>query len=709
MRKETYFILFLCLIFVSIGVLLSLNEIYEDEWYIESSADGLFGRDNISLMTLCSNYIITGLIYLLSLTGIRLNWYLIIMLFFEYVTFILVLKSLISKWGIRTGIILSCLFALIIIPPLYRIHMLTNSSAFLISGGCFWLFDCIKNKRKLLQSLWGYVLILIGFSMRNGVVYFSIFFFGILWLMDVIPILIHNKDNILLELKHHLLPFAIVFIIMFVLGYSQSKLMEMENPGFNEWNSIRSQVDVYPIPSYKQHETEYKKIGISNTDYNLLRSVNNQDPEFFTQEKYKKIIELKNKYSVSKTISSYSLKYWIKLLLISAKGFFDNTIAGIWFIIILYSLLYKDKKLFFKALILIIANIILIAYFNYIGRFIQRIEWSIWINVLFVILLLQPDIKFDTSNDSLFKEQVLWGVLLVLFLFGTQVPKKGAARWNDLAGKNIYKQYRYVFALPNNYYHYVLNELTEKKKLHYGTHNVVIEDILKDKSSFYFVLLSQSWLLAYPLPGENIFSAAEIGTASNWGALGEYQSKLSPMRKNYSKYDIKNPFRDIVNDNIKIVGRRTEAYDRTYEIYNYVKEHYHQNVCFSIYEKIDDIIIGRYMTPNIQTQEVMEEKEREINMSYGNSSIDRFFSISIDGDYRGYKEKYLRILDSKGNDYIFTFEKNKNITTFYKELINPEEKYLIEIILKDEKNNYSLIKSNRDYIFKEYDKLKKID
>ena len=690
----------LCILFIAIGIIITQNEIYGDEWNIEGYADGLFGQNNISLMHLCSTFIITSLIRLLSLSGLRINWLFIIQLFFEYITFILVFKSLIEQWGTKLGIVFSCLFSIIIIPILFRMHSITNSSAFIIAGGVFWLFDCIKTRRKIIQYTEGVILLLVGFSIRLDTIYFSIFFFGIMWIMDVMLILTRreNRKEMVSEFKRYFIPFVIVFFFIFSLYYSQNIIMNTENPSFYKWNKIRHQVDNYPLPNYQQYRTEYEKIGIKEVDYNLLKTLNNHDIDFFTLEKYKDIIELKNRLSKHKFID-------LNLIIKSCGAFFDNGIIGLWLFILFFSILVNNKSLFYKTIIIVVADILLINYFYSIDRFIQRIEWAIWINLLFVILLLQADIKTEVINNLNLKEKALLSVLLFLLVFGIWIPSHGAARWNDLAGKNIYKQYRYVFNLPDNFYNY-LNNIRKNKEYNYSTHDPIMEKVLGDKTSIYFVL-SGSWLMPCPQPIKDLFRTEPIGTASNWGVLGEYSYGLKPIQRNLLSYNIKNPFKEIINNNIKIISPMHDSYYTTHEIYSYIKEHYHPNLCFSIYEKYANLIVGKYKTP-YDTQN-MNKTEQEIGLLYGDSSINKFFSIKLVNNFDNYKEKYLQLEDTKGKKYIFVFEKDSNVASFYKEVLDLKgETYKVEIILLSKDGDYSVIKSNKPYKFKEAYKLKNI-
>jgi len=362
---------------------------------------------------------------------------------------------------------------------------------------------------------------------------------------------------------------------------------------------------------------------------------------------------------------------------------------------IIIAFLYNNKKIFYKIFFLIAAHLFLIGYFIFTGRFIQRIEWIIIINILFSFLLLLLDFDFSIISNK--KEIILLGILLNILLFGVQIPASGAARWNDIGGKNTYKQYKYIIAKSDNYWHYLYNQ-KRGNNYQYKTYNsLVSEDILKDKSSFYFVLYTNTWRQPFPLVGKDMFRTAQVGTASNWGVLGEYTVGLKPIQRNLSTYNIKNPFRDLIKNYIKIVVRKSELFDRTNEIYLYIKERYYPDICFSIYKKYNDTVVGKYLIPFDDRK--METTEKDIGLLYGDSSINNFFSIKVLEDYNNYKEKYLQLEDSRGKRYAFIFEKDNNVVTFYKDLLDSEEKYTVKIVLLNNDNKYNAIKLNKKIKF----------
>ena len=66
---KIFWSLIISFVFSAVMFMVMNMEVMEDPWYIESSADGLFGDNNVSLAVLCSHPLLTGLIYLLSRTG----------------------------------------------------------------------------------------------------------------------------------------------------------------------------------------------------------------------------------------------------------------------------------------------------------------------------------------------------------------------------------------------------------------------------------------------------------------------------------------------------------------------------------------------------------------------------------------------------------------------------------------------------------------
>ncbi len=94
---------------------------------------------------------------------------------------------------------------------------------------------------------------------------------------------------------------------------------------FSAYNKVRSSVMDYPIPSYSENEQEYKRLGISENDYNCMRDGNEPryligDKKHFNKEKLERIVELSDKYNCN-------LKKWIEEFLRHKELFITFAVA----------------------------------------------------------------------------------------------------------------------------------------------------------------------------------------------------------------------------------------------------------------------------------------------------------------------------------------------------------------------------------------------
>lgn len=138
----------ICTIISIVAILLSQNEIYLDDWYIEACADGAFGEDNRSLLVLGSNFLLTGIIYALSLTGLRLFWLHWILLFANYVSYLMVSWILFECLEIKRASFVTALYGIIMAPLISFEFQFTTTAAVTIASGClFMMYELSDEKR----------------------------------------------------------------------------------------------------------------------------------------------------------------------------------------------------------------------------------------------------------------------------------------------------------------------------------------------------------------------------------------------------------------------------------------------------------------------------------------------------------------------------------------------------------------------------------
>ena len=161
--KDNLSIWILCIGFTGFGVFLTQNEIPLDHWFIEASADGLFGLENTSLWVLCSNFVLTSTIYVLSKTGLRLFWFNIIMVILMFVSNVLICKVLAARLSKFKMLFLS-VYLIFVTPFLYNTINFTIVAAYAVAAGLIWILHCIKKDAKFVVYIPGYICFLYGVS-----------------------------------------------------------------------------------------------------------------------------------------------------------------------------------------------------------------------------------------------------------------------------------------------------------------------------------------------------------------------------------------------------------------------------------------------------------------------------------------------------------------------------------------------------------------
>ena len=193
--KNNLFPIILSMIFAIISIVLVRNEVFFDDWYIESAADGLFGANNRGILVLGANYLITCIIFVLSLTGIRLSWIHVIMLVINVVSTYMV--TYVVYKGIHNRIkYFICIIVMLVTVPFVSFYMqFTTTAAYCIAAGCVWIFfikkKCFGRKKIIFGIFW----VVLGSSLRFDAMYFSMSIIGVLGVVESVKIIIDNRKT----------------------------------------------------------------------------------------------------------------------------------------------------------------------------------------------------------------------------------------------------------------------------------------------------------------------------------------------------------------------------------------------------------------------------------------------------------------------------------------------------------------------------------
>lgn len=691
--EREWLIWIICAIYTIIGIFLMQNEVPMDHWFIEASADGLFGNANRSLWVLCSNYIITGSIWILSKTGLRLFWLDLLLVFLSFVSNLLVCK-IIKDLCCRYAVIVMCVYLTITTPFLFYILNFTICAAYFITCGLVWICHCIECQKEVISYIPGYICFIYGFSLRWDCVVFGGLFLVFLLLSYFLEAI--KKKKTIIFFRRYVPPFLIVFI--FFISITGSYIWGLNNfeKDFSSWNSVRTQVDDYDVPSYEEADKEYAEIGVSKNDYNLLRAWNNYDSTNFSKDLYLKMIQIKKHYSLKDNENSLG-----KLLMAVFYNFFDNSITIIGILFLAIAVFSKNRKTVYFMIGILLGYLFLIAYFLIIGRLIYRIEYSLILS--FAVFCMYIVVKENLFSFLRKKGYVYYTVALIcsgcILTLGIN-PTSGTGMYNTLGGKSVYGLYEYLIKKDDIFGKYLFNKCFAKEKVYKSvTLNYdATEMILDNKKNFYLEVFCDCWKQSYPLTDMDIFRTGSLGIASNMGVMGQYYPRLKVMQNNYKEYGIdgKNPYKQLTDENVYVLIRDSELYDRSKEITTYAQEHYDESIQVSVVDKIDDVAILKYESP-INTQKALHMTLQNSSIEYNiESDCWGFAKLDVTADDIGiYDSTWLQITDKNGNIICLKMGENEKgyYTYLYNDLLQLDDEYSVElIVMQDGKLKKSTIK-----------------
>lgn len=254
------------------------------------------------------------------------------------------------------------------------------------------------------------ILISIGFSMRIECFLLYLPFF----LLTVAFIVFDESKKQSLSAKSFL-P-IILSVLCCVLLFTYNQIVWSTNSDLAQWkqyNSARSAISDYPMPSYESISKELEDYGVSENDYHMLCSWMTADDRTFDTETLENVATLADSKGLNQLVLGlpHAAKEYLARLL--SEGALLGLIALYIFLVA------KSPRKCFGAIVLLTA-FALSAYFVATGRFPQRVEYPLWIYTFSVLSLsLKP--HFNPSRTSARSFSMGAAAFCLALAFATQV------------------------------------------------------------------------------------------------------------------------------------------------------------------------------------------------------------------------------------------------------------------------------------------------
>lgn len=325
-----------------------------------------------------------GMIYrlLYGMTG-RLPWYTIVQYMILFVAFTVVTYVLISRLGEISGL---CLFVILACGFGYEgyIHLQFTKTAGIAAAAAVFLLLYLLEQEK--YSWWGIaggiLLAVIAYMYREDQFWASCGLMagaGLLFLFD----LRKYRNKKLRRLGICVLTFGVLLLSVFgVDRWDSSKYRSAEWKEYQEFNQLRSELLDYGFPDYDSNQEIYEELGISREAYELYKSWNFNDTEKFDTEVMKKLVDLKQKRSLTiRTVTAFIRRFPSDLLRMPMFYFFA--------VFALFWILCGKKDV--CSVISVLAECLLLVavyfYLYYQGRYmVNRVDVGLWFSACLVML-----------------------------------------------------------------------------------------------------------------------------------------------------------------------------------------------------------------------------------------------------------------------------------------------------------------------------------
>lgn len=348
-------------------------------------------------MTFCFTWFLSKLYEITR----ALNWYGIVLIAVQMFSFGAILyriQSFSEKWPGKLVLMIMAIGAFVgIWLKVYVQLTYTTTAAFVGMAAIFWYATSETDWKNILMVG---ILANIAFCIRPNIFYMLIPATGLVYLWK----LIGKKDLKKLTIGAPFMILAVTAVLFVINAAAYSKEGWKE---FRDFFDVRTNVyDYYDLLPYEEYPELYEPYGISEEEFNMMRvydyTVLGDLPKEFFPEYLEAVKELEKEQGITFVTKSVdAVKTFVKDVLGNAYGI-ENTLLFVAAVILLILLIWKKNyPLAIYLAVQSAAMCVLWLYFTYWGRAIERIQMTMSLIFLAVIL----HVLFEMRDMHLYREE----------------------------------------------------------------------------------------------------------------------------------------------------------------------------------------------------------------------------------------------------------------------------------------------------------------
>ena len=348
-------------------------------------------------MTFCFTWFLSKLYEITR----ALNWYGIVLIAVQMFSFGAILyriQSFSEKWPGKLVLMIMAIGAFVgIWLKVYVQLTYTTTAAFVGMAAIFWYATSETDWKNILMVG---ILANIAFCIRPNIFYMLIPATGLVYLWK----LLGKKDLKKLTIGAPFMILAVTAVLFVINAAAYSKEGWKE---FRDFFDVRTNVyDYYDLLPYEEYPELYEPYGISEEEFNMMRvydyTVLGDLPKEFFPEYLEAVKELEKEQGITFVTKSVdAVKTFVKDVLGNAYGI-ENALLFVAAVILLILLIWKKNyPLAIYLAVQSAAMCVLWLYFTYWGRAIERIQMTMSLIFLAVIL----HVLFEMRDMHLYREE----------------------------------------------------------------------------------------------------------------------------------------------------------------------------------------------------------------------------------------------------------------------------------------------------------------
>lgn len=490
--------------------------------------------------------ILSFIIMLLYKTTININWYTIVLLFIQFISFTTIGIIFLNK-NKKIGTLCYIFIVSTIYSRLLLIINYTSVAAIAILAGTIAIMYYIDTNSKNTKII-GLFLIIIGAMLRlqSTIIVLPFLFLYVLYYT------INNKN-------YKAIKILILIIIIIAIIYISNLAFYKINPIYNkytEFNNIRTYLFDYNVLDYNQNKPIFDKVGWTYTDWKLFYTYSFSDENFYTFDNlYNLKANIDNDVSINKIIYSFKLLYLTTI----QEGYLILFI-GICAVTLIAVILNKNRFTIVSFLLLHIFINWILCYTKPMYRVIVPL-YATTLTIMLYMILQKKDFKPIKSTKSSKYKNILLVYCTILYILINSV---------------------YIYKTSISY-----------NKEYFSTIKEIIDYTNSNKENAYvYPNVLSNISLAY-----SIYEKIPDDTFSNLSHMGDWDIYNKEYYEFKERYDIENIITDLYKkDNLYIIsGNVYAANNKVYTnhidiIKEYIEKHYNVEINYKIVKEFSNSI-----------------------------------------------------------------------------------------------------------------------